>query len=260
MQGGKALLLILVVGLLVAGGLFYFIPGLRPAFVQEWFHKAKGFTKATSAEDALDKFKQAIEKRDYKAASLYLGGDYKEFFDKGIQDAQELGSAIDDLRHAMKTNGVKTDKGDAVLFLLDPFPAGFKYKPASKGDKTTAELDWTEELHRYKEGAAVLAGADRWHVNNLILNSLMPFSLSVASGMTVTVQKDKDGAYRIYIPVTTGTGSVTERHMRDNIEYLRKNGSNFKNALTGLKNDVKNNPVTKENFEKDLRVKLEESK
>jgi hypothetical protein len=259
MHGGKALLLILVVGLLVATGVFIFVPGVRPGFVQDWFNKAQGYTAAKSAEDALDKFKQAIEKRDYQAASLYLGGEFKEFFDKGRKDAEEIAKAIDDLRHAMKNHGVKSDKGDFVLFMIDPFPAGFKYKPESKGDTTTAVIDWSEDVKtRYKDGI-VAWGADRWQVDNRIINSLLPAAVLAAPAMTVAVKKESDGAYRIHFPVSSGSG-INERHVRDTVEYLRKNGSNFKNALTGLKNDVKNNPTTKENFERDLRSKLEESK
>ena len=48
--------------------------------------------------------------------------------------------------------------------------------------------------------------------------------------------------------------------LSETVDYLRKSGSNYSNALTGLKNDVKNNPTTKENFETDLRNKLSESK
>jgi len=67
------------------------------------------------------KFKLAIEKRDYQAAGLYVSSDYKEFLDKGRKEAEEIAKAIDDLRHAMKSNGVKSAKGDYVLFLIDPF-------------------------------------------------------------------------------------------------------------------------------------------
>ena len=258
MHGVKALFLLLVVGLLGATGLFVFVPGSRPAFVQDWFNKAKGYTKAKSAEDALDKFKQAIEKRDYQAASLYLSGDYREFFDKGRKDAQEIAVAIDDLRHAMKTNGVKSDKASFMLFMIDPFPAGFKYAPQGKGDEVTAVLDWSEELNQHKDGVAAWNGADSQVVNPFIVNSLVPQAL-ITPQLAVVVKKEKDGGWRIQLPVETGT-SLNARHMRDTVDYLRKNGSNFKNGLVSLKNDVKNDAPTKENFEGSLRTKLSESR
>jgi hypothetical protein len=260
MHGGKALLLILVVGLLVATGVFVFVPGTRPGFVQDWFNKAKGYTKAKSAEDAVDKFKQAIEKRDFQAASLYLcGGDYKEWFDKGRLDSEDLARSIDDLRSVMKTTGLKSDKADFMLFLLEPFPAGFKFQPSGSGDEVTASFDWSDELLRHKDAMVAWGGNDKLPVDPRIVNSLMPQSVLTGPRMGVVVKKEKDGGWRIQIPVETGSG-LAQRHVRDTVEYLRKNGSNFKNALTGVKNDLKNSPATKENFEGSLRTALEQSK
>ena len=51
--------------------------------VDRWFKAAQGFSPAKSAEDALDQFKKAIEKRNYRVAKDYLTGDYLEFFVKG---------------------------------------------------------------------------------------------------------------------------------------------------------------------------------
>ncbi len=258
MHGGKALLVIVVVGLLVAVGVFFFVPSIRPGFVQDLFNKAGGYTKATSAEDALDKFRQAIEKRNYKAASIYLAGDYKEWFDKTQGDAEAIARAIDDLRHAMKSHGIKSDKGDFVLFMIDPFPGGFKYKPAGSGDEVTAELDWTDELKPHE--TQISTAMRGWQVNPRLLNSMLPQAL-ITPRLKVKVKKESDGAWRIHIPVSTGSSGLgNERHMRDQADFLRKNGSNVKNALEGLKNDVKNNPTTKEAFETSLKTKLEESK
>jgi hypothetical protein len=260
MHGGKALLLILVVGLLVATGVFIFIPSVRPAFVQDWFNKAQGYTAAKTAEEALDKFKQAMEKRDYQAASLYLGGDYKEFFDKGRKDAQDVATSLDDLRHAMKTTGIKSDRSQFVLFLVDPFPPDFKYRTSGTGDSVSAVLDWSEALVSHRDTISRWGG-ETWPIDHHFFNSLLPMALlpPTPPQIQVTVKKEGDGAWRIHFPVETGS-SLNSRHMRETAEYLRKHGSNYKNAFTGLKNDVKNNPTTKENFERDLRTKLEESK
>jgi hypothetical protein len=257
MHGGKALLLIGVVALLVAAGVFYFVDSLRPAFVQDLFNKAGGYTKATSAEDALDKFRQAIDKRNYKAASIYLAGDYKEWFDKGLGDAEAIANEIDNLRHAMKKNGIKSGKADCVLFLLDPFPGGFKYTIDGKGDSVTAVLEWADEWKSHSCHEQTISG---YRVDNRMWSSLLPYVVQVGM-LEVTVKKESDGAWRIHIPVESGSSGLgNHRHLRDTVDYLRKNGSNFKNALESVKNDVKNNPTTKEAFETALKSKLEESK
>src|SRR5262245_14222481 len=122
MHAGKAILLVVLGGLVLAAGLFTFVPSTRPGFVKTWFHQARGFKPAASPEDALDKFKQALEKRDYEAAKLYVTGDYAEWLDKGGPDAAELVAAVDELRAVMKSTGVKSDKVDFALFKLEPFP------------------------------------------------------------------------------------------------------------------------------------------
>src|SRR5262245_17282252 len=84
---------------------------VRAGPVNGWIRSAKGFGPAKSADDALDKFRQAIEKRDYDAASQYLSGDYREWFEKGRDDAEALAIEIDNLKSAMKKHGVRSDKG-----------------------------------------------------------------------------------------------------------------------------------------------------
>jgi hypothetical protein len=254
MHGAKVLLVVVFVGLLAAAGTFTFVPSTRPNFVKKWFRTASGFTPAKTPEDALDKFKRALEKRDFETASLYCSGDYKEWIEKGKDDAKMLATAIDDLRHAMKMNGVKSDLAEYVLLFLEPFPANFKVtgvKKSSSEDKAVARLDWREELSSHEGGFN--AGAT-WKVDNRIWNSLLPRVIT-NDPIDVALVQEKDGTWTIQIPVQSG-----ERHLRHTVEYLRKNGSNFKNALNELKSDVKNSAPTKENFESSLRVKLEESK
>ncbi len=253
MHAAKVLLVVLIGGLLVAAGVFAFVPSLRPAFVKAWFQKASGFTPATSPEDALDKFKKALEKRDYEAAALYVTGDYKEFIDKGGKDAKELATAVDDLQAVMKTTGVKSDKVDYALFLLTPFPATFKIAKVEKqgDDKATAILDWSDDLARF---AAVRTHLADWKINPGLLFSLMP---SNSLTLVKVNLKQEAGAWKIVVPAEiTGVGG---RHVRDSVEALRKNATNYKNALNEIKTDIKNNPATKEDFERSVKVALEKS-
>jgi hypothetical protein len=252
MHGGKAILLFVGAALVVVTGVFLFVPALRPGVVQGWYNKSRGFTPAKSPNDALDKFEQAIEKRDYQAASLYVSGDYKEWFDKGIKDAEPIAKEIDNLRAAMKNNSVQSDKGQFVLFLLDPFPANFKFEVKESSDTATATIHWTEELTNYPgQNFQTING---WQVDNRILNSLLP-RVAALGAIVVSLKKESDGFWRIQFSVQIG-----ERKVANTVDYLRKNGGNFKNALQSVKNDVKNNPTTKENFENALKVGLEQSK
>jgi hypothetical protein len=258
MRASKALLygLVLLAFTLAAYfGVAWHVRGVRAGPVNGWIRSAKGFGPAKSADDALDKFRQAIEKRDYDAASQYLSGDYKEWFDKGRDDAEALANEIDNLKSAMKKYGVKSDKGYFVLFLLEPFPAGFKYNVnKAPGDSAVATLSWADEIATHQ--GQYLQG---WQVDNRMWNSLLPYVVDARVPLQVTVKKESDGHWRIQIPTASGS-TLNYRHVRDTVDQLRKNGSNFKNALQGLKNDVKNEPQTKENFESSLKTKLEQSR
>lgn len=258
MRATKALLIgagLLLVAFGVYMGLAWVFRGVRVGPVKQWMRSAKGFGPAKSAEDALDKFKQAIEKRDYDAAAQYLGGEYREFFEKSIDDGESLANEIDNLNTATKKHGVKSGKGDVVLYLLDPFPGGFKYTTAKgEGDAVTATLRWDEAIKEATSRGNGLDSVRDWKIDGKMLHSLLPWVTDHRVPLVVTVKKETDGTWRIYVPVGNSA-----RHVRDTVEYLRKNGSNYKNALQGLKNDVKNEPQTKENFESALRSKLEQS-
>jgi hypothetical protein len=249
MNGAKTLLVVVIIAAVVATAVFYFVPSTRPGFVEKWFRTASGFTPATSGEDALDKFKRALEKRDYKTAAIYCSGDYKEFLEKASDDAKGIGDAVDALLSVMKAHGVKSDEADVGLFLLDPFPAGFKVVKSQDG--TTAVLDWSEELRKHL--VDVQGGFKTWNINNRAWSSLLPVSLGVATSLPVELKKVGE-SWTVVMPVERG-----DRHLRDQVEFLRKNATNIRNALESLKTDVKNDAATREkqSFESALRTKLE---
>ena len=249
MRGFLMFVVVVVLLLAAAVGAMWFVPDIRPEFVKPWFRTATGFTPAKTPEEALDKFKRALAARDYETAALYCSGEYKDVLLKNKEEARVLGVAIDELRDMMKKQGVKSDKSQFVLVMLDPFPASFKIENVKKSgeDKATARLDWSEELKTLGQTPSA------WKINNLAYNALLP-RVILGESLDVSLERGGDGSWTIQVPV-----SIKDRHLRDSTEYLRKNASNFRNALNGLKDDVKNSPPTKETFEKLLQTKLEES-
>jgi hypothetical protein len=255
MHGAKTLFVVALIALAVAAGVFTLVPSTRPGFVEKWFRTASGFTPATSPEDALDKFKRALEKRDYKTAATYCSGEYKEFIEKGHEDAKGIADAVDNLRSVTKAHGVKSDQADLILFLLDPFPADFKIESVKKEgeEKATARLNWLLEVRKYvAEGDATKNL--HWNINNRAWSSLLPVAVSVVPQLQVELKRGSDGSWTIVMPVYNG-----DRHMRDQVEFLRKNATNVRNGLDSLKTDVKNDPATREkqSYESSLRTKLE---
>jgi hypothetical protein len=250
-KSGAIVLGCVLMGLLV---LMMLAPGTRPGFVQTWVLSARGFGPAKSAEDALAKFKKAIELREYEIAALFCAGDYREWIVRGARDAQTLGRAVDSLRSAMNQHGVKSDRADLLLFRLDPFPSSFQIdKVRTTNEGTTALLNWSEEISRFSS-RTLLEAVD--NADASVQQALLPLRLVPMTGLRVGVVEDEDDNWKVVLPVEVVDG----RHVRSPIQALQKNATNFSNALLRLRDDVRNNPDTKTNFERSLRMALVESR
>jgi hypothetical protein len=253
MHAAKLIPGILLGAVILALGVFYFVPSTRPGIVDGWFKAAQGYNPAKSPEDCLDQFKRAITNRQYDVAQDYLAGDYLELFKKGAADARELARGIDELADVMKTTGVKSDKVDVLLYWLDPFPA-FQYDVKNKSSgSVTALIHWRDDAPRVQAGLQSLS-TERYDILPLMLHSLLPTGTTLPAPMAVTL-KETNGVWKIEMPVQFG-----DRHLRNCVEALRKNATNYRNALADIKNSIKNNPAVKEDFEREFKSNIEKAK
>ncbi len=211
---------------------------------------AEGFQPAKTPSEAFDRFRKALKERNYEAAQMYLGGDYAEQFHKGAKNAQDLGVAIDNLLSTMETTGTKSDKVKLEMLLLDPFPPNIQVLDVKQdGDKATAKL--TEEINTSLQVQGDFAD---WQVERRMFRSLVPYKMIPVIG-TVELRKEGDGdkaQWKIFLPVTPD--------LRLSVDYLADKGSNYKQAINRVKEDLKNDATTKESLERALRQALEESK
>ena len=209
---------------------------------------AQGYTHAKTPDEALDGFRRALKERNYEAAESYLGGDYAVQFHKGAKNGENLGLAIDNLFHTMETTGTKSDKVKLVLRLLDPFPADIKVlKVDASGERAVAYL--AEESGSPLQITGNFAD---WTVDPRMFRSL--FRSAPADGR-VELRKEGEGGmaqWKIYLAVTSP--------LRDCVDYLADNGSNYVNAVNRVKEDLKNDATTKVSLENALKKALEESK
>lgn len=251
MPAWKLIPVVLIVAVLALCGLFFFVPGARPGFVQGWFDAARGYTPAKSADDALDKLRKAIEKRDYDAAKLYLTGPYLEQFEKGKGDAAKLAAEIEALRQVMADNGVKSDKVGMMLYWLDPFPA-FKYKagtPKEGAKSIDAVIHWDEDAGKFKDAATYSVNVD-----NKLRHALLPVGALVNLPLKVVVKEVEDGVWKVEIPVQFG-----DRHVRDCVQQMEKNASNVANAMGKTKDDLKRDKAIKADFESAFKANIEKA-
>jgi hypothetical protein len=257
MPAWKALLTVVILGAIVALGVFIFFPKMRPPFVKEWFFKAQGYTLAKNPTDAITKFKEAIEKRNYDAAQRYLAGDYLDEFRRGAEGGQALAQAIDDLRHNVEEVAkINSEKGKVVLQLLDPWPKDWRFTLNHKEgeDEATAiiAIDLiTPEALKYQD----LSFNTSWKLDKRIMMSLVPIEAYTTVGLPVKLKSEgtKDKVWKLYFPTTDG--------LHASVAYLKENYGNYARALESIKWQVKNDATvyTKDGFERELRTELDKA-
>jgi hypothetical protein len=239
---GKLLVVVAVVGVLAAFGVFLLFPDSRPPIVKNWIRKSQGLGPAQTPTQALDRFKEAVKKRDYETAATFCGADFAEQLRKGAKGAEKLGKAVDDLLHNIEQKGINSSEGKALLRHLEPFPTDFRYdlKQGKEGDTATYAVVVFEPVPGLEK---------RINTDGRIFNSLVPDS---NDPVELKLEGEKDKAWKIHFPVTPG--------LREKVDYLKDNAGNFTLALENVKYGVKHEASTKVDFENQLRSELEKAK
>ena len=113
--------LILIVVILIGVGVVYFFGGIEG--LKQY---VGGFQAATTPTEAMERFRDSIQKRKYKWAATYTTKEYGEILTKADADAVALGAVIDEIRERADNLKVQNDTTILLLNSLDPFPANFK--------------------------------------------------------------------------------------------------------------------------------------
>src|SRR6476620_3081428 len=93
-----------IVALLAVVGIGGFLFMFKREAMQELVAGGRGYPKAKTAQECVDLFQKALKDRKYDMAGRYCTKDYAEQLKRGNDAAQELGIAIDDLKHRMKND------------------------------------------------------------------------------------------------------------------------------------------------------------
>jgi hypothetical protein len=258
MPAWKALLTVGVLGAIVAFLVFLFVPKMRPPFVKSWFFKAQGFSPATSPTDALTKFREALQKRNYDAAQLYLAGDYSDEFRRAAEGAQTLAEAIDDLAHNVQNVAkINSDRGKVTLALLDPWPKDWKFEMDKKeGEEERTAYIAIEAISPDMLTSGKLSYNPAWRLNRYIVLSLVPLGAYEPLGLPVKLKAEgtKEKVWKLHFPVS--------EDLHEKVAYLKDNYGNYAGALNSIKWSVKNDPTvyTKDGYETALRQELDKLK
>jgi len=220
---------------------YIIFPSSRPAFVQGLFLRSKGFTPATSAEDALVKLNKAIRARNYEAAELYLAGEYAEYFARGRKRAEELAQAIDKVEESMAAHGVFSRQVTRMLYWMDPLPPFRHAITREEEDDVIAVLNWEEDADK-----ANIPEPATHAVNPLLLHALLVSGRPLPREIAVRVVPD-GGGWKVVFPVEDD-----ERHVRDCVEALEARGATYRNALHAIRERIRLDPVFRQHAERNF--------
>jgi hypothetical protein len=276
MPASKALFWVILLAVVVGSIVFTFFPEYRPGIVQGWLDTAAGFTPAETPQQALEKFKECINKRNYKTAVKYVAGDYKQEWSRAAAPATKLADAVDDLYYNVN-DVVHLNSPDAnyVLDALQPFPKDFEFaveKPINdKQYRVLSQLFPTEFPYdqmkmlsdkvalatiKFKLAPAGQPKSGRMNMSSFepkIFLSLVP--IGVAWDGIVALKEEgneKEKGWKIYFPLTTD--------IPPKVDYLTHNYGNYVQALKNVKYAIKHDAASKNEFESELSKYLLESK
>jgi hypothetical protein len=229
----------------VLGGFWF----LTKENMERTLASGKGYTAAKSPTEAMDKFREAIHARDYKAASYYTTKSYAEILTKSHNNARELGTFVDKIHNWGENKGLLTDKLKVALYSIDPFPKNFKSAEAPKqdGDKKAVGAYKWEKPYELK-GAAInfqdFKDFDqRMYTNILRVNAFQP---------VINLVKDGD-EWKLDI-ITTPQWEAEVSHFNDRART-------YITGLEGLWNDLNRERIdTMSGLENEVMAKLRAAK
>jgi hypothetical protein len=181
--------LAIIVVLLIAavGGGVYFFGG--PDGFLAW---KGGFTPATTPEEAMEKFRDAIQRRKYRWAAKYCTKDYADILVKSDGAATRMGDLIDKIRDYMLSKQLQTDQAQLLLYRLDPFPSNFKVKGTVKAvnDKEAIGAFELEPLQQLSGANFTLNPTTQAAIETKMWNNLTPRQI-FAGGVKVVKEGDQ---------------------------------------------------------------------
>jgi hypothetical protein len=245
---------LIVVGII---GAIVYVVFFQLDFLKKWFGQAslvaQGYTPARSASEAMDQFIKAINDRNYRAAAVYCAGDYGEHLTKAHDGAAAVGDKVDRIRNLMAEKGLHTNKAEALLILVDPFPPKFrvgdvkkqteqKYLGKFHSDLGTAvnQVDVTSELRNM----------DR----QIMMSVLLPPGMYRGQVVEIVAEGTGDDTrWKLNIPLGA--------EQRDAINHFINNYRSYVTALDTVVTDLRQGRYAgRLEFERDLVSRLRGAK
>jgi hypothetical protein len=235
----------MALALAALGGGAYLVLFQR-AYVFSLFNMARGYPPAKTPQECVDGFKKAIENRDYAVASdVYCTGDYAEQLKKASEAAHALGTAIDNLKNQMKNKGFDSDRALLLLTLMEPLPTKYTTVDIKKASDTKASTVLKVD------GDLSLKSDPSWSMNvdSSFYRALCGGAVPANMAADLLLVGEKDKAWRLSIAVPA--------QMRAQVDRLNRKYKDYVLVIDKMKLAVRNDPMTKHDFEDKLKQELE---
>jgi hypothetical protein len=220
----STIVFILIVIALLVGGAWFIFGGI------DGFQKfVAGFQSASTPTEAMEQFRDAIQKRKYRWAATYCTKDYGDILVKTDAEAARLGRTIDKIREFMEAGKLQTDQCVVLLNSLDPFPGNFKVQGVVKeiNDKEASGSFAWEPLQLSNQNPTVDSRVDP----KMCQRALMPRAFF---NTPIKIVKDSEG-WKLDIPVAPMVDSV--RYFQDHAKTYHSELQTFQTYMTNGRYD-----------------------
>ena len=220
-----------------------------------WFSKGQdkvtGFTPAKTQQEALDKFREAIEVRKYNYAAKYVTKEYAAALNRANEGASELGASIDRVRDYAKTKGTETDKVRFLFFLLDPFPKVLKSGPAPVEKDKKHYGHYVLEIPKATTNREKLEQELR-EVDFRMFQTVLALPITSANALEIVKEGEE---WKLSVPINAA--------WEQEVAYSNDNWKKYRDALDDFKGWMLNNNnqiSTKEGLETEVIETLRKAK
>jgi hypothetical protein len=210
------------------------------------YRQAQGYTPAKTPQEAVDRFRAAIQKYDYENASLYLGGDYGEQMRRGGEAAGKLGAEIDSLLHQMKTREKTSEQCEYTLRMFAPFPTEFEITDIkNQGDDKATGIITDKSAGGFK------------NINPTQLPKIDPYLSHTFFRYPVTAVKiefklegsGNEKSWKMHFPMN--------EEIRKSVERLNVKSADCVQTLKKVRHEVEHQPMTGKDLEGLLKAQME---
>jgi hypothetical protein len=236
----------------VVAGVGWFNTKNLKGVVDKSLAAGRGYPPAKTPTEAMQKFREAIQDRDYANAARYTTKGYKELLERAHPTASKLAATIDKIRTYGDNKGFTTDKTRYAFQTLDPFPKNFRIgvDPVLKGnDRAYGSFAW--DAIEYKN-LNVVSDTEWKNMDPRMFQNVLGGPIHhFQAGAPIELVKEEEH-WKLNIP--------TNPKWEDDVTYFIERSKTYQANLDVFEGWMLNERFTSESYEAEILKQLRASK